>query len=94
MGKRHFQGWLRFQKWRDRGWRLPVLCDPWHCRSLAVREGPGGWHGNGVFDAFHPRNGKEVDGMPYEEALQNIVDAEGVLIHFWIWLGLGVTHNG
>mmetsp|Transcript_2480 Transcript_2480/g.4271 ORF Transcript_2480/g.4271 Transcript_2480/m.4271 type:complete len:105 (+) Transcript_2480:351-665(+) len=22
-------------------------------------------------------NGKEVDGMPYEEALQNIVDAEG-----------------
>eukprot|EP00438_Fugacium_kawagutii_P035710 Skav234669 [mRNA] locus=scaffold1131:386375:386614:- [translate_table: standard] len=22
-------------------------------------------------------NGKEVDGMPYEEALQNIIDAEG-----------------
>lgn len=59
-----------------------------------MREGHGGWHGNGVFDAFHLRNGKEVDGMPYEEALQNIVDAEGVFIHFWIWVGLGVPHNG
>ena len=25
------------------------------------------------------RNGKEVDGIPYEEAIQSIIDAEGNL---------------